>query len=88
MLQVQAVLTSALVAAVVTLGIEFFAKPRLEARRDRVLEQYRRHRAVRQHADVLTHWLGRLIGLIRERSTASLTATSRLTRRSAQRSRR
>jgi hypothetical protein len=35
------VLISALVAAVVTLGIEFFAKPSLEARKERILGRHR-----------------------------------------------
>lgn len=35
----------ALVAAVATLGVEWMAKPRLEARKDRVIETYREQRA-------------------------------------------
>ncbi len=39
-----AVLTSAIVAALVTLGIEFAAKPRLEARKIRILDAHQRRR--------------------------------------------
>jgi hypothetical protein len=55
------VLTSALVAAVVTLSIEYFAKPGLEARKDRIVERQKRRRAVLEHVRGLGYQLGGLL---------------------------
>jgi hypothetical protein len=49
----QTALISAVTAAAVTLLIEFAVKPRLEARKDRVVEQHRRRRALRSRVDYL-----------------------------------
>jgi hypothetical protein len=42
------VLTAALVSAVVALGVEWLAKPRLEARKERILRRYRARDEVRR----------------------------------------
>lgn len=60
------VLVSAGVSVVVTLGIEYFAKPRLEVRRDRILEKHRRRRAVMTHWRALERGLRRLIERVRQ----------------------
>jgi len=54
------VLISALVAAVVTLGIEFFAKPSLEVRKDRIVDNHRTRRGVLRSYNKLTFDLTRL----------------------------
>jgi hypothetical protein len=50
---IQTVLVSAVTAALVTLLIEFAAKPRLEARKDRVVEEHRRRRALLARVNAL-----------------------------------
>lgn len=57
---VTSIVIPALVATVVTLGIEFFAKPSLESRKDRILEHQRRRRAVLRQANSIRWALARL----------------------------
>lgn len=57
------VIASAFVAAVVTMIVEYFAKPGLEARKDRILEDRRRQRNALRNLDRCTFLAGRLIGL-------------------------
>jgi hypothetical protein len=58
------VLVPALVAAVVTLGIEFFAKPSLEARKDRIVDRYRGRRAAKTNLRALSFRYGQLIEML------------------------
>jgi|ERR1035437_3886897 hypothetical protein len=60
------VVVPALVAAVVTPGIEFFAKPSLEARKERITEKHRAERDARRHFRVLSFHLGRLLAWMKE----------------------
>lgn len=60
------VLVSALVAAVTTLGIEFLAKPRLEVRKERIVESHRRRRTVMTHWRALERGIGRLVERVRQ----------------------
>lgn len=55
------VVIPALVAAIVTLGIEFFAKPSLEARKERITERFRGQREARRHFRALAFELGRVL---------------------------
>jgi hypothetical protein len=48
------VLVSALVSALVALGIEYAAKPRIEARKELLLEGYRRRRELLGHLDTIS----------------------------------
>jgi hypothetical protein len=66
------VLVPALVAAVVTLGIEFFAKPSLEARKERITQGHRAERDVRRHFRLLSFHLGRLMSWTRKASADRL----------------
>jgi hypothetical protein len=60
------VLVSALVAAVVTLGIEYFAKPSLEARKDRIVERARRRRTIEANLRALGFRYGQLEAMLKE----------------------
>ena len=51
----------ALVAALVTLVIEYFAKPQLEARKERITERHRIRRETRSHFRLLSYHFGRLL---------------------------
>lgn len=62
------VVVPALVAAVVTLGIEFFAKPSLEARKERITERHRAERDARRHFRVLSFHFGRRLVSARDES--------------------
>lgn len=62
------VLISALVAAVITLGIEFFAKPSLEARKDRIVDQQRSRRGAKQAFGTVSFHVGQ-IGLLHRSPT-------------------
>jgi hypothetical protein len=55
------VLTSALVAAFVTLLIEFMAKPRLEARKERIVEEYSNTRALIRALNLCQYHIGRFV---------------------------
>lgn len=57
---VRQVLVPALVAAAVALSIEFFAKPRLEARKEAMLDVYRARRALRRALAQWSYLVGRL----------------------------
>lgn len=59
------ILASAGVALVTTLLVEYFAKPGLEARKDRILEDKRQQRDALRNLDRCTYLAGRLIGLMR-----------------------
>jgi hypothetical protein len=59
-------LISALVAAVVTLGIEYFAKPSLEVRKDRIVDQHRTRREVLRSYNKLVFDVARLTVQLRE----------------------
>jgi hypothetical protein len=48
------VLVSVLVSALVALGIEYAAKPRIEARKELLLEGYRRRRELLGHLDTIS----------------------------------
>jgi hypothetical protein len=56
-------LASAFVAIVTTLVVEYIAKPGLEARKERILEDRRQQRKVLRNLDRCTFLAGRLIGL-------------------------
>jgi hypothetical protein len=60
----------ALVAAIVTLGIEYFAKPSLEARKERLMERHRAGREARRSFRVLSFQFGRLAAWAEIRSPA------------------
>ena len=57
---IESVLLPLVVAAVTTLLIEYAAKPRLEVRKDRILEQHRAEREVRRTLDHAEYLRGRL----------------------------
>lgn len=57
------VLASACVAAFITLLIEYLAKPQLEARKERILENRREQRDALKKLDRCTFLAGKLIGL-------------------------
>jgi hypothetical protein len=54
-------LLSAVVAAFVTLLIEYFVKPSMEARKDRILARYRREREAIDNLDDGLFLIGRLL---------------------------
>jgi hypothetical protein len=57
------VLVSALVSALAALGIEYAAKPRIEARKELLLEGYRRRRELLGHLDTVSMIAGSWSGL-------------------------
>jgi len=62
------VTASVFAAAVITLVIEYLAKPGLEARKERILEDRRQQRIVLRSLDRCTFLAGRLIGLAQLKS--------------------
>ena len=52
---------SAGVAGVVTLGVEYAAKPRLDARKERIVERFRRQREAAAAVDRGSLYIGRLL---------------------------
>jgi hypothetical protein len=67
---IRTVITSAIVAAIVTLSIEYLAKPRLEARKERILEDARFWRKLRASANLIAYDVGALLAIARDRAYA------------------
>src|SRR6266566_1110490 len=80
------IVASTAVAAFTTLLIEYIAKPRLEARKERILDDYRQHRTAVQGLQRLVGLMGQIIGLrdqheykiLRDRSIQYATEVERL----------
>lgn len=60
--EVEQIVIPALVAAIVTLGIEYFAKPQLEARKERILARARTRAEVHRQVQRIGYFLGYLDG--------------------------